>query len=67
MPMAWPIRVHCERCGQPQWLLPQRAAMQRKLACPRCGHHAGKARLKLIRARGRQALEPAQPALRLAG
>jgi DNA-directed RNA polymerase subunit RPC12/RpoP len=56
--MALPIKVHCERCGLPQWLPSRQAERVRSLVCPRCGHRAAAARVRAIRERARDRLEP---------
>ncbi|MHB8507043.1 MAG: hypothetical protein ACYDGR_00125 [Candidatus Dormibacteria bacterium] len=61
--MALPIKTHCDRCGYAQWLFVPLAERVRRLECPRCGHRASTAALKLIRERAR---ERQQPQLRLA-
>jgi uncharacterized Zn finger protein (UPF0148 family) len=61
--MALPLKIHCERCGLPQWLVTRQAARVRRLNCPRCGHRAASGKLRLIR---QVAVEREQPELRLA-
>jgi ribosomal protein S27AE len=56
--MALPFKIHCERCGLPQWLPPRQALRARRLECPRCGHRASAERLRLIRGRARTEQEP---------
>ncbi|HEV3230817.1 MAG TPA: hypothetical protein VG245_01045 [Candidatus Dormibacteraeota bacterium] len=56
--MALPLKVHCQRCGLPQWLVSRHAEVVRSLVCPRCGHRAAAARVRAIRERARTRREP---------
>ncbi|HEV3234888.1 MAG TPA: hypothetical protein VG329_10105 [Candidatus Dormibacteraeota bacterium] len=56
--MALPLKIHCQRCGLPQWLPPRQAAGARRLACPRCGHRASAEAVRHVRERARAQREP---------
>jgi len=56
--MGFPVKVHCQRCGFPQWLASHQALAVRRLECPRCGHRASADRIRLVRSRARARREP---------